>query len=178
MKSAFPILLMLAAWACGRPPSFELYEDASGFSAEIPSGWTRLGDADLTRRPVAVATWVGQVIAEDEGRPIGVVLNVTRISRKRSDLQKGRDWSRYKADWLDRSDALFAKSGGDTASFQQGFMLQNKTHGLPPTAMRLEDFVIRTNDAYWVLDYRATVALFEKHHPTFARLKASFKPGA
>lgn len=177
MRRALPLTLALLACACGKKLTFEPYQDASGFAAEVPSGWSRIGDADLTRKPVAVATWIGKAIADDEGTPIGAVINVTRISRKPADLQKGQDWARYKADWLDRTDALFFKAKGDAASFRQEFTLGNKTHGLPPTPMRLEDVVLRTDDAYWVLDYRATAELFDRYYPAFEKLKASAKPG-
>lgn len=174
---ALALLALLLAGACAKKLTFEPYKDASGLSAEVPAGWSRLGDPDLTRKPIAVATWVGKLVAEDEGTPIGAVINITRISRKPANLQKGQDWGRYKADWLDRSDALFAKEKGDGASFRQEFVLKNKTHGLAPTNMRLEDLVLRTDDAYWVLDYRATAELFDKYYPAFQRLKASAKPG-
>lgn len=177
MRKAAPLVVLLLTAACSKPQAYVAFSDPSGFSADVPSGWTRSGDADFSRRPVAVLTWIGVMTAQDEGIPIGAVINVTRVSRKREDLKDERSWQRYKADWLDRSESLFAKTMGDSAAFTQKFTMENKLHGLKPTAIQLEDVVLRTPDAYWVLDYRATTALYDKHRPAFERLKKTAKPG-
>ena len=40
---------------------------------------------------------------------------------------------------------------------------------------RVDGVLLRSDEAYYVLEYRATEELFDKHHPAFERFKASFK---
>lgn len=104
------------------------------------------------------------------------MIGVTRLSRRPPAGPGPLNWERYRADWLDRSDKLFPPTAvGNEASFREDFEMRDKLHGLQATKMRLEDIVIRTPEFYWVLDYRATVELFDKYYPDFQRFAKSAK---
>lgn len=180
MKRTIPLVLAAAALVlagCSKKGAYARYEDPTGFSAEVPATWPRDGDKDLTRRPVAMMSWVGADQPQDEGVALGAVLHVTRVSRKREDLPPRWSWPKYQAEWLNRPDQLFAKGKGDLAEYAEEGTVENKLHGLAPTLIKTDTVVLRTPDAYWVLNYSATQDKFGQHLAAFERLKATAKPG-
>lgn len=191
--------LLVVLEGCGRAPVFETYRDPSGaFTMDVPKGWQRDGDPDTTRRPVAVTAFIGQVAVQDEGTPLGAVLYVTRLSR-RADHPKGEKAFRdYKRALLEPTAALFSgnrrglteemrkglpqqieklEMGGFPArTYRREFRHFNPLHMSEAVPMRLEDAVVETPEAYFVLEYRATADLFEKHYHAFQRARATFQP--
>ncbi len=162
----------------------------------ISDDWRRDGDKDLSRKPVAVVSFIGEVQADDEGVPLGAVINVTRIARAKADVPGGdKGFAAYQKNWLFRSDALFGGPkdvlpenqkpllalpisdetvGGLKAKvYRQEFTESNPVHNSNSVAMRLEDAVVQTPEAYYVLEYRATKELFDKHYPVYQRFKAA-----
>ena len=180
---------MLAA-ACSL--SWRPYADASGdFTAEMPSSWKSYNDLDLKRRPVGVLSFVGELQTQDEGIPIGAVINVTRASRTASEMPVGgRELKAYGEGWIAPSEDLFgahpksdlkvtntALGGKDARTYEREFVWENPAHAIKPIPMRLVDVVVRTDKAFYIIEYRATQKLFEKHRPVFERFLKGFAFG-
>lgn len=180
--------VLLTAVGCSHKPSFQQFKDASGvFAADLPSNWHRGGQDDLGRRPAATMTWVGEVAEESEGRQLGAMIHISRFQRK--DVP-----SDFKKSTLDPADTMFSPdplpadapaniasltiSGHPARRYRRDFeaVLGGGLHQTKgPFAMRLEDIVVQTPDAYYVLEYRATKALFDKHYQAFERLASTFR---
>lgn len=199
MKTTLAATLIFAAAmiACRRAPHVVAYSDPSGlFRSEIPDDWRRDGDKDLSRKPVAVISFIGEIQSQDEGIPLGAVINVTRISRDKADVPGGeKGFAVFQKSWLLRSDALFGGSkdvlsedqkpllalpiadatiGGLKAKvYRQGYRQANPIHSPNAPPMRLEDAVVQTPRAYYVLEYRATQDLFDKYYPVYRRFIGS-----
>jgi hypothetical protein len=197
MRKAPLFALALAIAACRAKPHPMAYADPSGlFRCEVPDTWRRDGDKDLSRKPVAVISFIGEVQSQDEGLPLGAVINVTRISRNKADVPGGdKGYAVFQKNWLLRSDALFGGPkdalpdnqkpvlaltisdetiGGLKARvFRQDYAQGNPIHNTNAPPMRLEDAVVQTPEAYYVLEYRATKDLFDKHYGVYQRLKAA-----
>ena len=196
MRSLLVAALVLAGLsACRAKPHTVAYVDPSGlFRAEIPDTWRRDGDKDLSRKPVAVVSFIGEISSQDEGLPVGAVINVTRITRLANEVPGGdKGYAAFQRNWLSRSDALFGGPknvlpedqkallslpvadetiGGRKAKvYRQEYRQGNPIHSTSAPAMRLEDAVIQTPEAYYVLEYRATQDLFDKYYPVYRGLK-------
>ena len=191
------IFLVFAFAACRPAPHPVVYTDPSGFfRAEVPDNWRRDGDKDLARKPVAVVSFIGEIQSQDEGIPLGAVINVTRISRDKADVPGGeKGFATFQKNWLSRSDALFggptgvlpevqkqllslpimdeAIGGLKAKVYRQEYRQGNPIHNANAPAMRLEDAVVQTPKAYYVLEYRATQDLFAKYYPAYQRLKST-----
>lgn len=187
MRLFFAVSLMLAA-ACNKSTSYQSFQEASGqFIADLPVEWHRDGQDDLARRPAATMTWIGAVEAEKEGRQVGAMIHISRFQRKDAPLA-------FKRSTLDPTDTMFGPGplpagapsvviplsidGRPARRYRRDFeeILGGGMHGTTnPIPMRLEDVVIETPDAYFVLEYRATRNIFEKHHPVFERLISTFR---
>jgi len=192
------LLCFAGAMAACRPAPHPIsYVDPSGFfRSEIPDSWRRDGDKDLTRKPVAVVTFIGEIQSQDEGIPLGAVINVTRIIRDKADFPGGdKGFATFQRNWLYRSDALFGGPQGllpenqrsllalpvsdetigglKARVYRQEYRQANPIHNPNVTAMRLEDAVIQTPRAYYVLEYRATSELFDKYYPVYQRFKTA-----
>lgn len=132
-------------------------------------------------------TWVGEVAEESEGMQLGAMIHVSRFQRTDAP-------SSFKKSTLAPTDAMFGPgplpdgapadiavltvSGHPARRYQRGFdaVLGGGLHQAKgPVAMRLEDLVVQTPDAYYVLEYRATKALFDKHYRAFDRLASTFR---
>lgn len=177
-----PLVLAAAALvltACSKKPQYVRYEDPTGFSADVPASWPKTGDKDLTRKPVAMMSWVGADRPQDEGQILGAVLHVTRVSRRREDLPPKQSWDKYAAQWLAPSDRLFAGKSGDVAEYANETTVRHDGGLHAPQAIPIKAVavVLRTPDAYWVLNYTATKDNFDKYAAAFERLKATAKPG-
>lgn len=199
MKNLLFLTLGLVAGlaACRPAPHPVAYADPSGFfRSEIPDNWRRDGDKDLSRKPVAVVAFIGEMQSQDEGIPVGAIINVTRISRVKADVPGGdKGFAAFQKNWLFRSDALFGGPeevvpenqkallslrvddetiGGLKAKvYRQAYRQGNPIHSANAPAMRLEDAVVQTPRAYYVLEYRATKDLFDKYYPAYQRFKAA-----
>ncbi len=199
MRGGFLAVLTLAA-ACARGPEFARHEDpAGGFSAEVPSRWRRDGDKDLSRRPVAVVSFIGAVDAQDESVPLGAVIHVTRVSRLPSDQPAGGRRQAFIDAWITPTEVLFGASkdalkpelraavparidpaslGGRPArTYQRDYVHNNPIHMSAPVPMRLVDFVVKTDAAYFIVEYRATLKRFDEFHPAFERFLKTFAFG-
>lgn len=181
------LALLLAVVGCAQKDPFQPFKDASGeFESDVPADWRREGDDDLGRRPAATLTWVGMVAEESEGMQLGAMIHVSRFQR--TGVPPG-----FKKSTLDPTDLMFGPgpfppgappnittltvSGHPARRYHREFEVVlggglHKTNG--PIAMRLEDIVIQTPKAYYVLEYRATKSLFDKHYRAFERLTSTF----
>lgn len=180
MKTILPLLAaVLLAAGCSKKVEYVHYEDPTGFSADVPAKWPRLKDPDLTHKPSAMMEWVGVDAPQYAGEILGAVIHVSRISRKREDVPPKLSWEKYSADFLAPAEKIFANQSGDTAEATKETTLQDRSpfHTLAPTAIKTDLVVLRTPDAYWVLNYTATKENFDKYAPAFERLKATAKPG-
>ena len=194
------VVLLGAAAACTRPLVWRPYADASGdFSSEIPASWDSIDDPDLKRRPAAIVAFLGEVKTQDEGNPLGAVVQVTRLTRVRAEMPAGDKARRvYAESWLTSPDALFkgpveallvdekkglpkvreTALGGKTArTYEREYEHFNAVHMPRPVPMKLVDVAVRTDKAYYIIEYRATRDLFEKHRPVFERFLKSFAFG-
>lgn len=194
----------LAAAACAKKPDFEVFRDPSGqVAVEVPSGWGRDGDDGLGRKPMSAVSFVGEVAVQDEGVPLGAVLSVTRFSRNRSDYPAEKAVREYwETNVLLPTEALFgdvrpskpaikepeglAKDVRDATlgglagkSYRREYVHRaggRPLHGqIREVPMRLVGVIVRTPEAYFVLEYRATKTLFDKHYPAFEKAQRSFR---
>ena len=193
-------LLLGAAAACRRPLVWQPYADASGdFRSEMPESWSSYQDPNLKRRPVAVVAFLGEMKTQVEGYPIGAIIQVTRASRVPSELPAGdKARKNYAASWLSSPDLLFkgpvealpvdlkkglpkvseATLGAKTArTYEREYEEFDAVHMPRPIPMKLVDFVVRTDKAYYIIEYRAPRSLYEKHRPVFERFLKSFAFG-
>ena len=178
----FLAALLLAG--CSQKTSFQPFTEASGaFTAELPSNWQRDGHEDLRKTPAAVMTWIAELVDQSEGYQVGTMIHINRFQRKGATPA-------FKKSTLAPTDALFGSgklpadvsvmtvSGHPARRLQREFE-QNLGGGMHakkgPFAMRLEDVVIQTPDAYYALEYRSTKDLFDKHHGAFERLLATIR---
>lgn len=174
--------------ACSHEPSYEAFRENSGqFSAEVPSNWHRDGQENLQRKPASTMTWIAEVTAESSGSQVGAMIHINRFERQNVPMS-------FKKSTLDISDAMFGPgplpagapekistftiSGFPARRYNRDFEVvlgggMHRTVG--PIAMRIEDLVIQTPSAYYVLEYRATTALYDKHYPAFKRLADTFQ---
>lgn len=194
------VLLLGAAAACTRSLVWQPYADTSGdVRSEIPSSWSSYNDPDLARRPVAVVAFLGEMKIQVEGYPIGAIIQVTRATRVPSELPTGElARKKYSASWLASPDLLFkgpvaalpvdlkkglpkvseAMVGAKVArTYEREYEEFDAIHMPRPIPMRLVDFVVRTDKAYYIVEYRAPRDLFEKHRPVFERFLKSFAFG-
>lgn len=180
--------VLLAVIGCSQEPSYREFKEASGeFAADIPLKWLRDGQDDLRRVPAASMTWIAEVAEESEGNQVGAMIHISRFQRKDAP-------SNFKKSTLDPTDMMFGSgplppgapanvssltmSGHPARRYRRDFeaVLGGGMHPAKgPIAMRLEDIVVQTPDAYYVLEYRATKALFDKHYQAFERLAATFR---
>lgn len=199
MRRLLPVLAVLAA-SCARPLEFASHQDpAKIFSAEVAKSWRLDGDKDLSRVPVAVVSFIGAVDVQDEGVPLGAVINVTRVSRSPSEQPKGGARQAFLDGWIAPSDVLFGAPretlkaglrdslparvdettlGGIPAkTYRRDYVHNNPIHMKAPVAMRLEDVVARTDGAYYIVEYRATAERFDALRPAFERFLKTFAFG-
>jgi hypothetical protein len=184
-QSAIALLAVLAA--CSRPMSFVDYREPGGeFSVQVPEGWQIDERGPFSRKPVGEVWWVGETVDQHEGWPVGALLFIRRLDRN-----PGKGQERHVQHVLAETDALFSGghpadvnvkaaefSGYPARSFQRAFDetagggLHGSTRSHPS---RVIGMAIQTPTAYYVLEYRATLKLFDKHLPAYERLTASFK---
>ena len=188
MRLIYIVAVLVIAGACSHKPSYETFSESSGaFVADLPSNWRRDGQENLKRKPAATMTWVAEVAAESSGSQVGSMIHINRFERQNVPMS-------FKKSTLDVTDAMFGPgplpagapahiltlmfSGHPARRYSRDFevVLGGGMHqAIGPIAMRLEDIVIQTPSAYYVLEYRATKELFDKHYPAFERLAETFR---
>ncbi|MBI3298425.1 MAG: hypothetical protein HYZ75_09700 [Elusimicrobia bacterium] len=195
------LLAVLVAMGCSKPAEYVRREDGSNtFSAELPSSWQADGDKDLARLPIAVVSYVGAVDSRDESIPLGAVINVTRVTRVAAEQppeSKGR--KAFLAAWILPSEVVFGASpeglraelrkhlparvedatlGGKPArTYSRDYVHENPLHMRGPVRMRLTDYVVRTDAAFYIVEYRATAKRYDEFKPVFERFLKSFTFG-
>lgn len=201
MRRASPLVwAILLVCGCSRGLVWQPYSDASGdVRAEVPRSWPSTHDPDLRRRPVAMLTFLGEETPQDEGRPLGALIHVTRVTRLAAEMPadpKAR--SRFVDAWITPSDVLFgapveslppeARKGlpkvSDTSlggkpakTYEREYEYVNRAHGNVDVWIRLVDVVVRTDKAYYMIEYSAPRESFEKNRPVFERFLKTFAFG-
>lgn len=186
MRAWVAAALLLSA--CGGP-SHEPFADApAGFSTEVPAGWKAEAAGPLPDWPARRVRWLAELADEHEGHPVGAVITVWRLERETNERQ-----ARYRGEMLAATEALFAEeqppdvmvapgefAGFPARAFQRELVetLGGGAHGpVRRHPSRISGIAVKTPDAYYVLEYRATLALFDEHLPAFQRLRERFKLG-
>lgn len=185
MRAALAAALLLSA--CGRGPSYEAYGDpAAGFSTELPKGLKADLAGPFPEWPAKRTQWVLEAADEHEGAVLGAIITIWRMERKAGEKQ-----ARYRDEMLAATEALFSDeqppdvlvapgefAGRPARAFQRELVenLGGGLHGTPRAhPSRISGVAVETPDAYYVLEYRATLELFDKHLPVFQRVRERFK---
>jgi hypothetical protein len=178
--------LALLAAGCSKPLEYAEYRDpAGGFTASMPKTWDANAKGPFPEWPARKTEWIGEVADQHEGIAIGSIYTVWKMSRKPTAKQK-----KYADSMLAATDALFADEApqdvmvapgefqGHAAVAFQRELTENLGEGgkLRSHPSRISGIAIQTEDWYYVLEYRATLTLFEKNLPVFQKLRESFKP--
>jgi hypothetical protein len=197
------VLLAVAAaslFACSRELVWQRYADASGLvSVDIPKSWPLAVSGDLNRLPVSSLTFVGEEKPQDEGVFLGATIHVTRVARADADMPRGEPaHGRYVATWIAPADVIFGASpeslplearkdlpkvsdatlGGKPAkTYGREYEYVNQVRGIR-LWLKLVDVVVRTDKAYYMIEYRAPRDTFEKNRPVFERFVKSFSFGS
>lgn len=175
--------------ACAKPLEYETYRDPAGaFETEAPRGWTPEVSGPFPEWPARKTQWLGEMADQHEGAAIGAIFTVWRMSRKPTAKQV-----KYREQMLAATDALFEDAqpedvmtaAGELAGYParafQRELTENLGGGMHGAVRahpsRISGVAVQTPDAYYVLEYRATLKLFDKHLPVFQRMRESFKPG-
>lgn len=175
--------------ACSRPIEYATYADPAGaFTVEAPKDWQPEVSGPFPEWPARKTQWLGAIADQHEGTAIGAIITIWRMDRKPTAKQ-----ARYRDQMLAATDDLFADeqpadvmtAAGELAGYParafQRELTENLGGGLHGAVRshpsRISGVAVQTEDAYFVLEYRATLALFDKHLPTFQRMRESFKPG-
>ena len=197
IRYLFCCVALAAAAGCSRAPSFETYEDPGGdFHVEVPKDWQAVGNANKASKPISAVMFVGKMIEQEQGIPMGAVLSLTKFYRRRADYPgKNQSFEKYRGDVLVPSGVLFGDSpsklapalrkllptdvqestfSGHPARIYGRSYVQNSRNDGKQIPMRLEDIVIQTPSAYYVIEYRATVDLFDLYKYAFDRARESF----
>lgn len=187
MRNLAFVLVLLAG--CTKPLSFVEYQEPGGeFVVMAPSGWQADARGPFARRPVAEVWWLGEMVAQHEGWPLGVMLFVRRLDRHPDPRN-----TRYRNGTLANHDDLFANKDlkgisvtkGEHSGYPARWVANDKwvettgdnlLHGpVKEYPSRLRAVVIQTPGFYYVLEYRAVNDRFEKYLPAFEMLVSSFK---
>ena len=180
------IIAVLAA-GCSRPMSFVEYTEPAGeFSVKVPEGWDKSERGPFSRKPIGEVWWVGKVVADHEGWPIGAMLFVRKLDRRPEKTNV-----RYLESMLKPTDALFDGTQPPDIKVQKdhflGFPMRRierdyeestggGIHGpVKVYPARTRATAIQTPDSYYLIEYRATRDLFERYLPAYERMAASFK---
>jgi hypothetical protein len=183
------LAVLLAAAGCAKKVEYVTHHDViGGFTVDIPAGWVQTASGPFPEWPARKSEWIGAVADQHEGVAIGAIYTIWRMDRKTTAKQK-----RYQETMLAATDALFAEeqpedvmvASGEVLGFPARAFQRELTenlgggiHGaLRSHPSRISGVAIQTPDHYYVLEYRATLKLFEKNLPVFQRIRDSFKPG-
>ena len=186
-KALLAVLVLLSA--CAKPLEYAEYKDETGaFTVEAPKDWQPDVSGPFPEWPARKTQWLGAIADQHEGVAIGAMFTVWRMDRKPTKKQK-----KYQEQMLAATDALFEDeqpedvmtAAGELAGYParafQRELTENLGGGLHGAVRshpsRISGVAVQTEHAYFVLEYRATLALFDKHLPTFQRMRETFKPG-
>jgi hypothetical protein len=183
-------LALLLLSGCAKPLSFQEYREPGGeFSVRVPVGWQMSERGPFSRKPVGEVWWVGELVAEHEGWPLGVMLFVRRLDRQHD--PRATAYRKYD---LAPTEALF----GENPPAGKISVTKTELLGLPARLVTNDEYIDTTGDglfhgpvkeypsrvrvlviqrpeAYYVLEYRAVRDRFEKYLPAFETMVASFK---
>jgi hypothetical protein len=178
------LALLLIAAACTKAPVYEpLSDSALGYAMDAPKGWARDDAPDAAGRLAATTTFVGDAEPQSEGEPLGAVLSVTRLLRDPAAAKASPAARKAFAEGvLAPTRALFPDDGPHAAASER--YGRDYEHGGPsplhgsarPVPMRVEGRVLRTADAYFVVELRGERSKFDRHRPVLERALASFRP--
>lgn len=200
MRKGVLLCAALSVLGCSRESAWQRYDDGSGdVSVEVPKSWPMIDDPDLKRRPVAMLTFLGEEKPQDEGRPLGALIHVTRVTRVTAEMPaEAKARARFTESWITPPDVLFGAPvellppearknlpkvsdttlGGKAAkTYEREYEYVNRAHGNVEVWIRLIDVVVRTDKAYYMIEYSAPRDRFEKHRPVFERFLKSFAFG-
>ncbi len=195
MRATLVILLLAAA--CSRDHAWQRHIDASGdISADVPTDWPSNQDPNLQRRPIASLEFLGEEKPQDEGRPLGSLIRVTRVTRVTSEMPADkRARKKYEENWLGAPGVLFGASIKSLPPAERKKIptVSDITLGGKPAKtceieyeyvnrslrvwIRAVDIVVRTDKAYYTIEYSAPRDRFEKNRPVFERFLKSFAFG-
>ena len=179
-------LILVHFLGCSRPFYYVDYREPAGeFSVKVPWGWALEEHGRFSRRPYAEVTWLGKLVDSHEGIPIGVMLSIKRLDRNPGPGYR-KDFAAAEAELFSGKPVPGATITTGTASGFPARWVSNDDwaqykgdglfHGpVKKFPSRLRAFVIRTPEAYYVLDYKAVNEHFDSHKPAFDTLVASFK---
>ena len=189
------------AGPAGEPINFGAYQDSDGnFRFEAPMGWQPMPGPQSDKTAPSVY-FRGFENVGGQRTPVDVAVLVSKLPRNPQAFASPEAFERYRRSTLLQVDALFGPASPDLQEPLRSLIAKNvqdisvagiagKTyrrdydyidpHGPPgakPLPVSLEEIVLRTPEAYYVLEYRARRDLFDRYHFAADRLKASFKPG-
>jgi len=199
-RAASLLCAVMTICGCSRELVWQPYADASGdFSVEAPKSWPSTHDPNLKRRPVAMVTFLGEETPQDEGRPLGAQIQVSRVTRVASEMPADAKARRkFVEAWIVPPDVLFGAPveslppearenlpkvsdttlGGKAAkTYEREYEYVNHAHGALDVWIRSVDVVVRTDKAYYMVVYSAPRDRFEKYRPVFERFVKSFAFG-
>lgn len=158
------LTLLLASSASAGGTQTKLYADPQGrYELQAPAAWTVQGNAE-TKAPVSLVEFVGSDQPQEGGEIIGAVLKVVRLSRK--DNPKAS---------LAPTEKLVARSpeirigGGRPA---RGFARSEKRGKYD---LKTSGFVVETDDAYYIVEFRAEKKQYDKNKWALERARATFR---
>ena len=196
MKRILAALIVITT-GCAKTQEFKAYKDPGGdFVLNVPADW--IAESSPRKKPAAVTSFVSKKAVFEEGQPIGPILHVTKFYRTRDDHPgSGEEFEEFSREVLSPSDALFGApadslserqrdsmkdardmtlGGLPAKTYQKSFeMKSTPMHGNRVHSVKLEDVVVQTPSAYYVLEYRATQELFDKYYFAFQNAAQTFR---
>lgn len=179
---SFPLVLLLAACACSRPPRFVTYHPAMGYTVEVPEGWRLDADPVPDRKPATSSFFVGAAQPQMEGRPLGAVLSIGRFMRRRADTPGGAAAFKAYADgFLKPTIKLFGDDApaAATKSYSRKYTEGESgggMHGNNRIAMHVAGTAFRTAKAYYLLECRSTAENAPLCRAALDHAVSTFKP--
>jgi hypothetical protein len=184
------IAFLAFALGCARKGSEKLIEfkDPAGtFFAEVPDGWSRLGNID--RKDKFAVRWVqftGPVRVYDEGRPLGASFKVSRFVTERADYPGNEtEYHNYmkvlvlpklaalKGD--DPKSASLSVAGLPAVFKTSRFDYTNRVHLKETVPLAVKSVLVKDDKAIFEIELIATQEWFPNYEPLFDRALNGFK---
>jgi len=181
---------------------FGSYQDSEGnYRFEAPLGW-QPSTEERVEKPAASVFFRGYEPVNGQEVPIDAAVLVSKLPRRPEFFGSREDFERFRRTTLLQVDALFGPPSPELQEPLRSLIAKNtkditvagipgKTYhrdydyvdpkgppGSKPLPISLEEIVLKTPDAYYVLEYRARRDLFDKYHFAADRLKSTFQPGS
>jgi hypothetical protein len=180
---------------------FTTYRDPKGnFSFDAPKPWTQKKDSDRADGPVVSVFLLGQETVDGKQVAVDVAVSVTKLPRRAELFATERDYDAFRRSTLLQVDALFGPPApelkeplrsliakdtqdiiiagiGGKAYRRDYDYVDPKYPNVKPLAVTVEDVVLKTPDAYYILEYRVRRDLFDRYRFVGERLRATFQPG-